>query len=90
MPLRLFAGWSDLSLSAATRDLKMSTRWSKGTHCGASSRSAASDTGRPATAGVSLQVTVIYLGKYWHLLVFKAVLRHTSTRQDILNTFTMT
>lgn len=51
----------DLSLSAATRDLKMSTRWSKGTHCGASRRSAARDAGRPATAAVSLQINRIFL-----------------------------
>ena len=43
-----------LSLSAATSDLKMSTRWSKGTHCGASSSSAAREAGRPPTAA-SLQ-----------------------------------
>ena len=47
---------SDLSLSAATRDLKMSTRWSKGTHWGASRRSAASDAGRPPTTAASLQM----------------------------------
>ena len=39
-----------LSLSAATRERKMSTRWSKGTHCGASSSSAASEAGRPPAA----------------------------------------
>jgi hypothetical protein len=43
-----------LSLSAATSDLKMSVRWSKGTHCGASSRSAAREAGRPPAAA-SLQ-----------------------------------
>lgn len=43
-----------LSLSAATSDLKMSTRWSKGTQCGASSSSAAREAGRPPTAA-SLQ-----------------------------------
>ena len=74
----------DLSLSAATKDLKMSTRWSKGTHCGASSRSAASDAGRPATAAVSLQMTGLYLKTQGQLLALKHLHNKLGLRDMLL------